>query len=764
MAIITAQAKFYNAFKCRVVDKNITANLSASFGASAIPVTVLRSDNNALRVNAGLSMTGSYAIKGGLIKGDQSMTVTSGLRLQFPTFVEIDWYKLEIPEGKNVTIQMEEGFVIEDRNKFPFALGSPLAFNGNLLSFRTPKRGFVTPFNSAFTLPNVAYTRVRPGQAAFTSAFSPTLSGQLNRFGVIDLQSAFQQTTVAGFRKFYASQMQAEFGGFFTAGGVARIATGLRIKQLASDLNAETTANIVGNRAKFMAADFTSSSNIDADVTQFIGTVQNLTSSANQNTVINFTASGTVNAVSINNLQSIVGVIKQFDVVIDNTSSMSISITGDNPEIPLLNFATNEINTPQTLFVSNVDATRLGEKLAIVGKRADGWHTLWTYSQGSGSNRYAHNNTQRSTSTALLDNNNASNNPITSLDSGFHTDGTTGGVAFNYSVGFSAAAHLSRVADWSTTPNQTSQPVFDNPPASRSPEYPLATPISGYRAAIALTPLHNSNIQRGLGFFGDTAVSSIRFSKHEWNQGSFTHNSSTAPTVLTLPFQKSWSASGFTSDSNSLRFALINQTTATNVVLDIGTTNLLDNNSPNLTRTSSIFTTNGSFDHANSVCSIWDDFNNNKFVALTMAADTAGIQLRAVKITDWTTRSSQIGAAKTVSGYGDTTVFQTARLMRVKGDGNGLAVLIYQRSSGTPISRTAVFGRFVSVNSDSLQIDIGPEIYFGSSSVTAPVNIAYYASDIAKTGNEYAFAMAWKEVNSPSSNTRGGTTFTTATG
>ena len=77
MAIITAQAKFYNAFNCRVVDKNITANLSASFtmahpdptdpsGSSpgALPVTVLRSDNNALRVNAGLSMTGSYAIKG----------------------------------------------------------------------------------------------------------------------------------------------------------------------------------------------------------------------------------------------------------------------------------------------------------------------------------------------------------------------------------------------------------------------------------------------------------------------------------------------------------------------------------------------------------------------------------------------------------------------------------------------------------------------------------------------------------------------------
>jgi alpha-tubulin suppressor-like RCC1 family protein len=288
MAIITAQAKFYNAFKCRVVDKNITANLSASFGASAIPVTVLRSDNNALRVNAGLSMTGSYAIKGGLIKGDQSMTVNSRLRLQFPTFVEIDWYKLEIPEGKNVTIQMEEGFVIEDRNKFPFALGSPLAFNGNLLSFRTPKRGFVTPFNSAFTLPNIVSTRVRFNQAALTSAFSPTLVGQLNRFGVIDLQSAFQQTTIAGKIKFFASQMLARFGPIgpgdlpYLEGNGFQFQTGLgfwpqgfpgitRIRTFESEFLIDSLSIIEVEKVKLSEIDTAAEFNLFSDVIQIKG-------------------------------------------------------------------------------------------------------------------------------------------------------------------------------------------------------------------------------------------------------------------------------------------------------------------------------------------------------------------------------------------------------------------------------------------------------------------------------------------------------------
>jgi surface protein len=223
MAIITATAKFYNAFKCRVVDKSFTASLSASFSIghtdpedpeAILPnvssVRVLRSNNNFYRTTSGLTAQGGFAISGALLKGDNGVRSTSTLRQRFPTFVEIDWYKLDVPEGKNVTIQMEEGFVIEDRNKFPFALGSPLAFNPNLLTFRTPKRLFGN-LQSQFTFP-IGNFRTRLFDIEKLAMFSPNIVVSANRVGFIELESFTDLSALYGRIRVFASQMSARFG------------------------------------------------------------------------------------------------------------------------------------------------------------------------------------------------------------------------------------------------------------------------------------------------------------------------------------------------------------------------------------------------------------------------------------------------------------------------------------------------------------------------------------------------------------------------
>jgi hypothetical protein len=149
MALITAQATLYNAFKCRLVDKNISANLTATvtmghsdpnnvgqFLDQVLPSVTRRVRNQVFRSNSDLTAEGLFGVQ----NLSAAIVAESSLNLVIPTYVEINWDLLEIPEGKNVTIKLEQGFVIEDLNKFPFALGLPLTADDNLITFRTPKR------------------------------------------------------------------------------------------------------------------------------------------------------------------------------------------------------------------------------------------------------------------------------------------------------------------------------------------------------------------------------------------------------------------------------------------------------------------------------------------------------------------------------------------------------------------------------------------------------------------------------------------------
>lgn len=150
MAIQQAQAKFYQAFKLQISIKSASANLTASISTNVVGTKVLRSINNRFSVNSSVSADGKFAIKGGLIKGNQGLRAVTRLQLRFPTFVKIDIDQFNLPEGANVTLQLEPGFVIEQTDKFPFALGAPLG-GVELLTFNIPKR-FSTQMLSSTTL------------------------------------------------------------------------------------------------------------------------------------------------------------------------------------------------------------------------------------------------------------------------------------------------------------------------------------------------------------------------------------------------------------------------------------------------------------------------------------------------------------------------------------------------------------------------------------------------------------------------------------
>jgi surface protein len=150
MAIQNAQARLYNAFQARVVDKSGSAALVSEFKIGhrdledptiilddVLPTRVLRNKFEFMNSTSSLAAQGELPIKGGVVNA----TSRSRLTAAFPTFIRIDIDALSLPEGRDVTLQLEEGFVIEQTDKFPFALGGPNAANNNFVTFRVPYKG-----------------------------------------------------------------------------------------------------------------------------------------------------------------------------------------------------------------------------------------------------------------------------------------------------------------------------------------------------------------------------------------------------------------------------------------------------------------------------------------------------------------------------------------------------------------------------------------------------------------------------------------------
>jgi surface protein len=195
MATLIASAKLTNAFRIRVVDKNVSANLTATFtighlttynfdplvmdlpvlsGALARRTRRTYSD---LESTSSLANTMRYATKGG--KG--VFAVTSSLVCEFPTYIEIDIEALMLqglPEGTDCVLNFQEGWMLEDRGRrLPsgaFEYGSntqdaPSPEFPSFVTFRTPKF-FRSAFNAVFSIPTRTVLRIKQLQSAVASA------------------------------------------------------------------------------------------------------------------------------------------------------------------------------------------------------------------------------------------------------------------------------------------------------------------------------------------------------------------------------------------------------------------------------------------------------------------------------------------------------------------------------------------------------------------------------------------------------------------
>lgn len=200
MAIVSLQAKLYQAFHCLVVDKNTTAALSAASTLTCGNVRAAGAKTR-LKTTSILSTTMRYATKGGYIKGDRTLQVTSSLTCKFPTYLRIDINKLNLPEGITVNLYVDDDFLRETREtpytreKYPYQLLNSLARTPTL-TFKVPKE-FKWNQSSNFSISANNY-RPRPFEAYLTGAMNFALNGNYSPAkGVTLVVSPFTQVANA---------------------------------------------------------------------------------------------------------------------------------------------------------------------------------------------------------------------------------------------------------------------------------------------------------------------------------------------------------------------------------------------------------------------------------------------------------------------------------------------------------------------------------------------------------------------------------------
>lgn len=213
-----------------------------------------------------------------------SWTIKSSLTCEFPTYIEFDLEKLNLPEGTDCIVYFEEGFLLEDRGRqlpsgaweYPDAVqGAPSPKIDNFFQFRTPWYG-LSFMTSTFTR-NIVPLRIKPLQATISSTGS-----NLTAYGIYN-----------------PGRSAALFGGvFITTPNARKITENIltlysftgegsqiwnnfiptRIKQLASDLGPSSASLI----ADFLIC-ILYQANLSSDVLVDIPTVEKFKGIVNQN-------------------------------------------------------------------------------------------------------------------------------------------------------------------------------------------------------------------------------------------------------------------------------------------------------------------------------------------------------------------------------------------------------------------------------------------------------------------------------------------------
>lgn len=358
MATITAQANLYQGTRLLVVDKAFTANLQSVFSLGNFNRPIQPNDQFALSANVLASRVSKFIIdieansgvtltnqkfatigggnKVGVFDAAKPITARSTLRCKFPTFVRFDLEALGMPQGTDVIIQMEEGFVIE--GDYPGSGRKALPFVENLFQFRTPKKFASYPIGQ-FALPGNFNYRIRPGLSTIDALFTPAVVARANKAGVIELES-FATTSTAAIK-------QVVTGSAMSANAVMPNVNATRLLQFASTSNTiETVFSSDADKFKTPGiVTMSSTSTISASGDRSIGVITAIVSdAATMTTTVDKLAGVSVALTATASLSMspivILGITLDLAAVsslsIEGSIPMVLETTGSSMNIPIL--------------------------------------------------------------------------------------------------------------------------------------------------------------------------------------------------------------------------------------------------------------------------------------------------------------------------------------------------------------------------------------------------------------------------------------------
>ena len=248
MATLIASAKLTNAFRVRVVDKNVSAALTNTATLAAV-VRRTRRFVSDLESTSSLSHTMRYATKG----GQGIFAVSSSVVCEFPTYIEIDIEALVLqglPEGIDCVLNFQEGWQLEDRGRqLPsgaFEYGSntqnaPSPEFPSFVTFRIPKF-FRSAFSSVFSIPTKTALRIRPVSSSVSSISILSALAILNPGKFAALFAGVSQAVTNATKKAVASATLS--GAFSPPFGYPALLTITRIKQLLATMNSNFSLSL----------------------------------------------------------------------------------------------------------------------------------------------------------------------------------------------------------------------------------------------------------------------------------------------------------------------------------------------------------------------------------------------------------------------------------------------------------------------------------------------------------------------------------------
>jgi hypothetical protein len=335
MAILSASAKLYTGIRCWCVDKNISANLTASFslgnrnrpasGGDTVFANVLafklRRAIADLVVTPSLSLTNErYKRYGGgnnvitpgasrVIDNTNNWRVTASVVCKFPTYFRIDVDKLQLPQGTTCTVSFEEDWIKDGIYLESTKASSPAV--GNFFTFRTPWQG-ASFINSTFSLPTrtalrikqltstmsspaslIAYPIFNPGKLAalFGGVFLTTPTARKTARGISSLVSSFASNTLnlkikqlasifdTGLATLTSNAEKYKTPGVVSMASTATIsASGDRsIGVITAIVSSSGTMNVTANRIARSSPAITATASVSASGIVTLGLIQNIT-------------------------------------------------------------------------------------------------------------------------------------------------------------------------------------------------------------------------------------------------------------------------------------------------------------------------------------------------------------------------------------------------------------------------------------------------------------------------------------------------------